>query len=220
MGRIQFTVTATNKGDVSGSASVEVFNIVPAVAASCGPGQPFGELRYSVVGASCNVAVCERGGVSVSNDAVHLVPPSILQKWLTVKDRWLGNSQTLGCPVAEAMDTIGAAQQQDFERGRIYDLRTGSDNVFYVSRTISDAIDVLGGQAATGLPLSDPLQFIGMGAGPPTWYFQRFRRPGARDGTLDSTLEIRGDNPVLTVERQGGDLSDFSLAELQLSAAL
>jgi hypothetical protein len=30
-------------------------------------------------------------------------------------------------------------------------------------------------------------------------------------------LEIRGDNPVLTVERQGGDLSEMDIAELELS---
>jgi hypothetical protein len=208
MGRTVITVTSVNVGGLSGSASVEVFNAVPEIAQQCGPTQPRGQLLYSVALQACSVAVCAQGGVSTANGAVRYIPPTILQKWLQVP---------AGCPTRDAIDAEGGGQQQDFERVRIFNTRVGG-GVFYTPKVFADAIDTLGGQAATGLPVSDPQSFVGVAPRPPTWSFQRFRRPGAPSGTLDSTLEIRGDNPVLSVERQGGDLSEFNLAELTLSA--
>jgi hypothetical protein len=217
MGRTIILVEATNLSGEVGTAFVEVFNVLPEVAEQCGPGQPLGDLLFSTAPGPCQVAVCGLGAVSVSSAVTRLMPPSILQKWLSVSDPRLGGGGGLGCPVSDAQDTIGGAQRQDFERGRVVDLRTGPGAVFYMARVIAEALDGLGGDEATGLPVSDPLENP-TGAFP-TWYFQRFHRPEAPAGTLDSTLEIRGFAPVLSVERPGGDLSEFRLAELTLSAS-
>ncbi|MDB5791955.1 MAG: hypothetical protein JWQ80_1979 [Massilia sp.] len=208
MGRAVITVTSVNVGGLSGSAFVELFNALPEIAEQCGPTQPFGELRYSVTLNACSVAVCARGGISAANGTVRLIPLAILPKWLQVP---------AGRPTRDAIGAVGGGQQQDFERVRIINTRVGG-GVFYVPKVFVDAIDTLGGQAATGLPVSDPQSFIGVTPRPPTWAFQRFRRFGAPAGALDSTLEIRGDNPVLSVEGQGGDLFEFDIAELELSA--
>jgi hypothetical protein len=205
MGRAVITVTSVNVGGLSGSASVELFNATPEIAEQCGPTQPRGELLYSVTLNACSVAVCARGGVSTANGTVRFIPPAILRKWLQIP---------AGCPTRDAISVVGG-QQQDFERVRIFN--TAGGGAFYIPKVFVDAIDKLGGQGATGLPVSDPQSFVGVTPRPPTWVFQRFRRFGAPAGTLDSTLEIRGDNPVLSVERQGGDLSEMDLAELELS---
>ena len=209
MGRTVITVTSVNVGGLSGSASVELFNAAPEIAQQCGPTQPRGELRYSVNLNACSVAVCARGGVSTANGAVRFIPAMILQKWLQVP---------AGCPTRDAVSVIGR-QQQDFERVRIVNTTASGGGVFYIPKVFVEAIDTLGGQDATGLPVSDPQSFVGVSPRPPTWVFQRFRRFAAPEGALDSTLEIRGDNPVLSVERQGGDLSEFEEAGLGLSAS-
>jgi hypothetical protein len=211
MGRAVITVTSVNVGGLSGSASVELFNAPPEIAEQCGPTQPLGELQYSVPLNACSVAVCARGGVSAANGTLRRIPSTILKKWLQVP--------AAGCPTREAASIVGG-QQQDFERVRIVNATVGGGGVFYIPKVFVDAIDTLGGQAVTGLPLSDPQSFVGVSPRPPTWAFQRFRRFGEPAGTLDSTLEIRGDNPVLSVERQGGDLSEFYLADLELSASI
>jgi hypothetical protein len=208
MGRAVITVTSVNVGGLSGSASVELFNALPEIAGQCGPAQPFGELRYSVTLNACSVAVCARGGISAVNGFVRRIPPTILPKWLQVP--------AAGCPTRDAISVVGG-QQQDFERVRIVNATVSGGGVFYIPKVFVDAIDTLGGEAATGLPLSDPQSFVGVTPRPPTWVFQRFRRFQAPAGALDSTLEIRGDNPVLTVERQGGDLSELEIAELDLT---
>ena len=94
---------------------------------------------------------------------------------------------------------------QDFQNGRLY---AGSGGTFFVNPVFAQAIDVLGGENATGTPIADPTSdsrfpFL-------VWQFQQFRKLDALEQpTLRSTLTIQGPStsPKLFVARQGGDNS-------------
>jgi hypothetical protein len=214
VGPLHITVEATNSGGITGSASVDVVNTTPAVGAQCGPGSPLGDIVTSTFRPGCLLVVCTAGGVGVTSAAVHTMPAAIARKAFDVRDRRLGADDTLGCPIDDAAPTIGGALLQAFERGSVYQLAPPG-GVFYTPAVLQSAIVATGGQAATGLPVSDPAPLDSSFS--PVWWFQRFHRPDA-NGSLDPTLEIRGASPNLFVERPGGDRMEMEIAGLTLDA--
>jgi hypothetical protein len=215
LGLASVTVDAANTAGQHGVAQTTVFVASPAVAAECGPGKPLGDVLFGTSGGGgCLMVQCQRGGVSVEGDASHLISPDVFAKWLTVNDPRLGGGDSLGCPIADVQDVPGGlAVKQEFERGAIY-ARSNVGAVFYVASVFENAIAALGGNAATGVPTSDPTADV-FTFSVPTWMFQRFHRP-LDGGAQDSTLEIRGQPAVLYVERAGGDLTDLAASGLAL----
>jgi hypothetical protein len=136
---------------------------------------------------------------------------NIFNKWFSLRDQAVPLSR-LGCPTGDERDAPGGARAQGFAGGRIYaGLSTGDH---YVPAVFVQAIDTLGGESATGVPIADPSDSIGVMQ---TWLFQQFTRPDYPD-LLPSTLEIRGNPPTLWVERQAGDLDPLFFEGVPISA--
>jgi hypothetical protein len=199
------TVEAENIGGLKGSHTVRFTNLPEAIRArhaAEGGTATLGELQYGSIEGECKLAVYERGAIAAAGPTTFVVRGAIFDKWFALEDPF-GIPGRLGCPTSEARDAPGGATAQDFERGRIYaGLPTGAH---YVPDVFVQAIEQLGGEAATGVPLADPSDSIGVMQ---TWLFQQFTRLD-NPQLLPSTLEIRGTPPTLWVERQGGDLSFF-----------
>jgi hypothetical protein len=157
----------------------------------------FGALKFGMSDAGCVIAVYEKGAIAASTSGTQtfVVQGPIFQKWLAVRDPG-SNLSRLGCPTAEETDTIAGARMQDFRRGRIY--KTANATA-WTPEVFRDAIVALDGEAATGVPVTDPTSSSGAMQ---TWLFQRFARLD-HPGIEASTLEIRGNPPVLFVERVG-----------------
>jgi hypothetical protein len=206
LGPQTITVTAENSGALSGSASVVVDYLPPAIrrrsvqeggARTLGPflfGGPAGGATPA-----CAYAVYQNGSISLASGRTYVVRGPLFQKWLSLQDE--SRFPELGCAVGKLRATIRDASAQDFQGGRLY--ARGSE-AFLVPTVFAGAIDALGGEAATGVPVADatadsrtPFK---------TWRLQRFEKSGA---DVPSTLEIRGDPPRLFVERQAGDGSLF-----------
>ena len=190
LGPISLTVLAENTAALTGSASVQIFNLPQAIRqryAASGGVTTFGEFSFGADDGSCRIAVYQSGLISVEAGITRVVTGPIFAKWLTMRDN-VGRS-TLGCPLAEERAALGAARAQDFRKGRVY-ANTPNGNTTFVPAVFVDAIDRLGGEQATGLPTGDPQSSLAVDS----WLFQQF-------------FELRGSPPVLLVERPGGDLS-------------
>jgi hypothetical protein len=213
LGPIVLTVVAENEGGLKGSASVLFTNLPGPIRARFGseggPGA-LGDFRWGVIQGDCKVAVYDRLAICLSDGSTKLIIGDILTKWMSLRSIESGLTGQLGCPLAEERDVIGA-KAQDFEKGRVYaGLATGTH---FVPPVFVQALDGLGGETATGLPIADPANDLGGGV--PTWLFQQFARPDQPG--LPSTLEIKGTPPRLWVERQGDDLSLLAAAGLTLT---
>ncbi len=200
------TVEAQNTGG-TGSATVH-FTYLPGPIRerfqSTGGTATFGNFQYGGGGGSCQIAVYERGAIALADTTTYVILGDIFSKWVSLQDPQNPNTVTglLGCPVSEGRGALANSRSQDFLNGRIYaGLPTG---VHYVPAPFVQAIDILGGEVSTGLPMADPNTSVASD----TWLFQQFARPGQPG--LPCTLEIKGNPPVLYVERQGGDLSELS----------
>jgi len=184
-----------------GNASVQIKNLPDLIHSrflSEGGNSTFGDLLCGLTEEDCKVAIFERGAISLENATTHVVLGDIFNKWITTRDGV--DNLILGYPISEERDTIGGFKSQDFKNGRIYaGLPTGTH---YVPSVFVQAIDALGGEVATGIPISDPVRCLPF----QVTLFQKFERPDFPQ-LLASTLEIVGDPPILRVERQGDDLS-------------
>lgn len=204
-GPLVLTLEAENTGGLKGIATVQITNLPAAIRsryAADGAMNAFGDFRWGTSGDGCKMAVYERGAISVEGSATRVIRGSIFNKWLSLRGPF-NSSGWFGCPTGEERAAPGGAKEQDFRKGRIY---AGlPDGAHYVPSVFAQAIDQLGGEGATGVPIGDPRNSTGVMQ---TWLFQQFARPG-KPG-LPSTLEIRGVPPKLYVERQGGDLSELS----------
>jgi len=211
LGPLTFTVEVENSAGLKGSAAVHLTNLPAPIRtryASSGGTGAFGNFRWGGGEGGCRIAIYERGAISVEGATTQTVRGEIFNKWLSLRDpgAFIGR---LGCPITGERDALGGAKAQDFRKGRIYaTLPTGA---YYVPSVFTQAIDQLGGETATGVPIADPRSSLGT----ETWLFQQFRRPG-RPGLL-STLEISGSPPTLWMERQGGDLSTLSESGVSLT---
>ena len=214
------TVRAETVFGASASASRTVVNLPPSVIQQCDAGL-FGPFQYAVELPNCTFAICNSGGVSLGHGAIgnHVVTGGIKNKWLSVNDIRLGviGERDLGCAVSNTihLEQPAPAIRQDFERGRIYSVSQGLAQLYYVPKAFAQAMAVSGEETRVGLPVGDPV--INTVALPmQTLWFQRFNRNSIDLGT---TMEIRGNPAVLSVERQGGDLVDLTQAGIDLSAA-
>ncbi|HEX5758426.1 MAG TPA: hypothetical protein VF121_04490 [Thermoanaerobaculia bacterium] len=203
------TVEAENTAHLEGADTVRLTNLPQAIRqrfASDGGAATFGTLRYGGTAAGCVMAVYDLGAIAAVGTQTFVVRGGIFDKWFTLRDPGAALAR-LGCPTGEERAALGGARAQDFTGGRIYaGLPTGAH---FVPAVFVNAIDQLGGEEGTGVPIMDPTDSIGVME---TWLFQRFDRPD-QPHLLPSTLEIRGSPPVLSVERQGGDLKDLFLED-------
>lgn len=223
LGPIKITIVAENFAGVKGTAITTVTNLPQPIrlrAASEGA-TALGPFRFGVVGDGCKTAVYQNAAITRpgSGNQTFVMRGEILTKWISQRDQ-------LGCPMGEerARETFsfegsnwclfvsGTAgpceaptvpgQVQNFRGGRIY--KTTGIGTFYAPAVFVDAIDKRGGEAVTGVPLSDPTSSVGSMK---TWLFQRFIVPELPK-RLPSTLEIRGSPARLYMERQSGHLID------------
>lgn len=228
MGPIKITITAENFLGGKGSANTTFTNLPLAIRLRAAQqGASLGAFQFGVVGTGCKTAVYQNAAISAQGNVnqTFLIRGEILAKWLA-------HRELLGCPIGEArnrvrfdnyngsnwcifisgnegpcsaLDVPGVVQ--NFTGGRIYS--TAGMGTFYTPAVFVEAIDKRGGEAVTGVPLSDPTS----SAGPMrTWLFQRFAVP-EMPRRLPSTLEIRGTPPRLYMERQSGPLIDPSTNE-------
>lgn len=207
-GALTITAKADNTGGKEGTATVTVTNL-PAklrnIDGSLGPLK--GSLDASP---TCRVAIYANGALAWDGNNVFTINATMLPKWTAwVSATWLTNLHNLRayCPTEDAHVALGTTSRQNFVGGRLYD---DSGNVYFVSALFAQAIDTLGGEKGTGTPVGDPQT----APAAHTWQFQRFSRP---QGGLSTTMEIKGNHPVLYVERQGGDLIVLTNAGLPLT---
>ncbi len=203
------TVEAENSANLQGADTVRFINLPDPIRqrfADEGGAATFGGLSYGGTEGDCKIAVYDLGAIAVAGTTTYVVRGEIFNKWFSLRDQGAALAQ-LGCPTSEERDALGGTRAQDFARGRIYAGQpTGAH---FVPAVFVDAIEQLGGEAGTGVPIMDPSNSTGVMQ---TWLFQSFTRPD-QPHLLPSTLEIRGSSPTLWVERQGGDLSDLFLDE-------
>jgi len=211
LGPQTLTVKATNIAGLTGTASVK-FDYLPQAIKDRfqneGGAAKFGSFVYGIGGGlGCTIAIYQQGAIFYLNSNTFLALGTMFAKWQEANGKARSD---LRCATSEEtpLNGFAGATRQDFQRGRLY---SSGGQGFYVPPVFADAIDKLGGEVATGIPISDPANL------PPTpvWNFQRFQR--ADNTTLASTLEIWGSPPVLYVQRQGGDLTDLQRAGLSLT---
>lgn len=207
LGPITITAEAENAGGVKGSATSTVTNLPAAIRArfqSQGGQAALGQFRFGLSAGDCRIAVYDGGLISITGaNVTHVVRGLILTKWLSLRGAF--NPTGFGCPLGEERTGPAGRRVQNFQGGRIYLTVTNATvEPVAVPAVFVDAIEKRGGEAATGVPIGDPT------SAPTdqdrTWLFQRFHRPNRPD-LLPSTLEIRGTPPVLSMERQSGDLT-------------
>ncbi len=191
------TVSAENTAARTGTRSIEVTYFPTALKARIDQeAATLGAFSFGSQVSGCTYAVYERGAVALVGRTTRTIRGAILDKWRGLKD--LNGYPKLGCPMEDERAVAGdAARAQLFSGGRIYATASGA---FQVPRIFADAIDARGGERASGIPVADPTQSIGVYE---TWLFQRFRAPGLTRPT--GTLEIRGTPARLYLERVAGD---------------
>ena len=202
MGPVTITVTAQNFAAQAGSASVTITNFPDGIRnrlRSEGGAGEVGPFQFGLFLNGCKVAVFERAAIS---DTGLLISGDILSKWLALKGPSGAQTGFFGCPLGDERSGTGDSRVQDFQGGRIYS--TPSIGTFQVPAVFVEAIEERGGEAATGVPLADPVTPVEQVT--QTWLYQQFTRPDRPD-LFPSTLEIRGNPPVLWMERQGWNLT-------------
>jgi hypothetical protein len=211
------SVFVQNVVGISGTAQIVLTNLPSNVLGQCGANGPLGAFQFALDLTTCTMNVCANGGVSSQDTAgtFHVLPAAFMTKWLAVDDPRLGGN--LGCPLSDAAPpTVPSPPsiRQDFERGRLYD--TGNV-VSFVPQVFVTAMQVSGEESGVGVPVSDPsINTVALDVD--TAWFQHYDRSASPDD-LGTTMEIRGNPPFLTVERQGGDLADLTAAPAPFSAS-
>jgi len=199
------TVEADNTANLTGSDTVSFTNLPAAIHArfvADGGTATFGGLIYGAGAEGCLIGVYDKGAISLLGGVTHTILGNIFDKWFSLREL-AAPLPELGCPNAEQGGAPGggSARAQDFQHGRI--VSVPAIGTHFIPEVFVDAIDKLGGQEATGAPLSDPTSSSGVSQ---TWLFQRFQQFHGGLPRLTSTLEIRGNPPTLWVERQGSDV--------------
>lgn len=207
------TVTATNIAGMTGTASVD-YTYLPVpiqnrFSQAGGAGQ-FGQFSFGLGGGSgCTVAVYQQGAIFYLNNMTYVALGAMFSRWLQTEGQPRGD---LLCATSEETSVAGypGTTRQDFQQGRLY---SSGGRALYVPPVFANAVDKLGAEVATGVPVSEPANLPPV----PVWNFQRFQR--ADNVSLPSTLEVSGSPAVLYVQRQGGDLSDLHSAGVPLTQA-
>lgn len=206
LGGVTITVTAENTGGIDGKTSVSLVNLPPLARDTVGD---LGPLTWALGATACRIGVYTTGAVATDGTHQFRIDHDLIGKWLAwfTAKRTSNIDRSAFCPTESTRPSIAPTVAQNYVGGRIYyDPVRGA---LWTPAVFAAAIDALGGEPATGVPLADPLSAP---AGH-TWLFQRFvRGPG-----LPSTLEIKGEPAELWVERPGGDLAVFTAAGLTLN---
>ena len=198
LGPQRITVDAENTAGLRGSAFTRIDSLPDTVRARAeAQAATLGQFEFGSITRTpdCTYAVYANGAVAKTPVHTFVFIGSIFGKWRSLLDE--GRFPRLGCPNGEARLVSDNGQAQDFAGGRLYVTEAGT---FFVPPIFVNALDALGGDAGTGLPVSDPTSDVSQVYN--TWLFQQFRRKAVE---LPSTLEIRGTPPRLYVERQAGD---------------
>ncbi len=206
VGPYTVTAVARNAANLEGTATVTFSVVPPAIRArfdSSGGAGAFGALRFGGRDSNCVFAVYENGLIAAPPNGSFVVTGRVFEKWMATREQGSFVSR-LGCPIAEETDALAGARAQDFRHGRIYATATATA---YVPAVFRDAIETLGGEATTGIAITDPTSSPGPMQ---TWLFQRFARVDL-PGVEASTLEIRGSPAVLYVERVGDGIDGVGL---------
>jgi len=211
-GTYTVTALATNISNLTGTATVHFASLPDAIQTrfnASGGAATFGTLRFVASETGCVAAVYDKGLIAAVGPQTFVVLGSVFQKWMSLRETGATMSK-LGCPSAEERDAFGGTRAQDFSHGRVY---VNAGVAAYVPQVFRDAIETLGGEATTGVALTDPTSSSGAMQ---TWLFQRFARLGTTKVEA-STLEIRGTPPQLLVERAGDGLDDLATAGATLN---
>jgi hypothetical protein len=195
------TAVALNSSNLQGTATIRFTALPDAIRArytASGGVAVFGNLRFGAGEAGCVAAIYDKGLIAAVGSTTFIVKGQIFQKWMATREGSNPMSK-LGCPSAEERAALAGARAQDFKHGRIY---ANAGTTAYVPEVFRDAIETLGGEAATGVAVTDPTDST---AAMQTWLFQRFARLD-NPSIEPSTLEVRGSPPVLYVERVGEGL--------------
>ena len=207
LGGVTITVTAENSGGLEGKTSVSIVNLPPLARDTVGD---LGALGWALGTTNCRIGVYANGALSTDGTHQFRIDRTMLAKWSAwfAAKRMSNIDRSAFCPTENPRPAIAPTVAQSYVGGRIYfDPVRGA---LYTPAVFARAIDTLGGEPATGVPLADPLS----APAAHTWLFQRFvRGPG-----LPSTLEIKGEPAELWVERQGGDLVVLTAAKLTLAS--
>ena len=205
LGDVAITVSCENVAGLRGE-DVVAFSNLPAKLrshyADMGGEAAVGPLQYAYRTGPSTIAVYTSGALATVADEVIEITGEIFTKWMMLESDF-GDPGRLGAPLRAAENLEGGVRKQPFRLGAIY-VRANSGN--YVPDVFERVIADLGGQDEVGVPISDPTESSGVHR---TWLFQQFSRLAHPD-LLPSTLEIRGNPPVLAVERQGADLRLYS----------
>jgi hypothetical protein len=207
LGGQTITVTAENEGGLDGKSSVSIINLPSVIRDGAGS---LGALAWAWNAVHCRIAVYASGALATDNVNQFRIDSTMLPKWTAwvLAKSHSGVDHDLFCPTENPRTAIAPTIAQNFRGGRLYfDQIKGA---LFVPGVFAQAIDTLGGEAATGVPQADP-QTSPVAH---VWVFQRFARGPTG---LPSALEIKGDPPELWVERQGGDLTVLASAGLSLS---
>jgi hypothetical protein len=212
------TVQVTNDASLTGMAQIHLTNLPAAITqqfGASGGAATFGNVQWAVVGNGCSLAVYDHGAIANQAAATRKILGEIFNKWqqwiLAKWDQLYSLGVDTFCPTDDEHDSPGNSRAQTFGGARIY-TRLAAGTV-YVPGVFVQAVETLGGEAATGVPLADPTS----SPAAKTYLFQQFVRPGNAGGP--STLEIKGSNPALSVERQGGDLTALTEGGLALTVS-
>ncbi len=206
IGPYTVTAIAKNTGNLQGTATVNFAVLPDAIRTrydNSGGAGIFGSLRFGAQDGNCVMAVYQNGLIAAEGNQTYIVKGAIFTKWMATREPGAFIS-IVGCPTAEEREALAGARAQDFRLGRIYATATASA---YVPAVFRDAIEHLGGEAATGIATTDPASSAGAMQ---TWLFQRFARLDL-PGIEASTFEIRGAPPILYVERVGDGLDGAGL---------
>jgi hypothetical protein len=209
LGGVTITVMAKNSGGLEGKTSVSFTNLPAQARDTVGN---LGPLAWGVSSATCRIGVYASGALATDGTHQYRIDVTMLSKWTAWYQAKVMSSVDAGtfCPTENQHATLASTIGQSYRGGRIYyDPVRGA---LFTPLVFMTAIDTLGGEAATGVPLDDPAT----APAAHTWLLQRFTRGPSG---LPSTLEIKGSPAVLWVERTGGDLGVLNDAKLTLSAS-
>src|SRR5215813_11404671 len=184
LGMTTITAEAENSGGLRGQASSSIMYLPQAIRDRRAQAADLGTLLFgggASPTAGCTYAAYTNGTVALVNGQTFVIRGGIHSKWLSLRDPLTGYPR-LACPGGEDHQVVAAVgsngqqfydgRAQNFPGGRIYAHAAGS---YLVPLAFAAAIDQLGGETVTGLPVSDPTS----DSRPmfQTWLFQQFRRP-------------------------------------------
>jgi hypothetical protein len=199
LGVESLTISATNNIGIIGSGTVKFINL-PASINNFSGLSSFGNLQWAIIDNGCQIAVYENGAVcDIGGGLIKTIKDNIFKKWNEwVMAKWTNTIHGV-CPTSDAHIVLQTVWEQSFQNGRIYD--ESSKGIYFVPKVFADVIDIYGGENGIGVPVNDPTRCVTT----KTWLFQQFTRPGAIDWA-PTTIEIKGEKPVLWVERQGSNV--------------